>query len=80
MWTAIERQRLVAHEPSREMRGRASYRKILISLSASLLVLLISATAYAAVSGDIEKLYDRYFNGKGQKKAVTERIRQAVAE
>lgn len=66
MWTAIERQRRVAHEPSREMRGRASYRKILISLSVSLLVLLISATAYAAVSGDIEKLYDRYFNGKGQ--------------
>ncbi|MEO3944746.1 hypothetical protein [Gorillibacterium sp. CAU 1737] len=66
MWTAIERQRLVAHEPSQEIHRRASYRKILISLSASLLILLISATAYAAVSGDIEKLYDRYFNGKGQ--------------
>lgn len=66
MWAAIEQQSQVAHESSREMRGRASYRKILISLSASLLVLLISATAYAAVSGDLEKLYDRFFNGNGQ--------------
>lgn len=66
MWTAIERQRRVAREPSRKMRGRVSYRKILLSLCVSLLVLLTAATAYAAVSGDIEKLYDRYFNGKGK--------------
>lgn len=64
MWTTIEQSRHTSYQSTRK--GRIVFRKILISLSASLLLILLSATTYAAVSGDIEKMYDRFFKGKGQ--------------
>lgn len=66
MWAAFVERRLAVCNPDKKVNGRASYRKMLISLSVCFLALFISATTFAAVSGDIERMYDRFFDGKGQ--------------
>ncbi|QAY67621.1 hypothetical protein [Paenibacillus protaetiae] len=66
MRLAIEQQSRQVSQPARKLNGQPLYRKILVSLSVIALALVISATAYAAVSGSIEKMYDSLFHGKGQ--------------
>ncbi|GMK41214.1 hypothetical protein PCCS19_42700 [Paenibacillus sp. CCS19] len=68
MWNAMEQQlgtsegtAVVRVQPKRVPR----YRKLVMSISASVLVLLLAATAYAAIVGNHEKQYQEVFNGKG---------------
>lgn len=68
MWSAIEQQ-LGTSDGTEVMRAQprriSRYRKLIMSISASVLVLLLAATTYAAITGGFEKQYEAFFHGKG---------------